>query len=280
MMIIDMRVRPPYKSITHMSFFQAPEFIADKVRKNGGNMPPSCFAKSMDMFLTEMDEAEVDKGVVPVRTSNGVLNEDLVSLLEEYPDKFIGMAGVDPTEGILNALKTIEQYVKYGPCQGIVMELPFCKKGPVYVDDPMLSSIYEMCAKESIPLYLQWGGLYAPDLELYNPVRLDHVAAKYPDMTIICGHAGWPYVTEICMVAFNRGNIYLAPDTYMTPNTPGSEGYVTAVRNMLSDRICFSSAYPLATITEMKKTYENLGLDKEIMQNIFCNNAKRALNLR
>ena len=278
-MIIDMRLRPPYKSFTNMSFFQMPEYIAATVQKNGGNMPPSCFAKSMDLLLAEMAEADVDMGVVPVPTSNGVLNEDLLDLLSQYPDKFIGMAGIDPTEGLLEALTHMDRYVVNGPCQGIVMELPFCKNGPVHVDDPMLSPIYEKCQKDHIPLYLQWGGLYAPDLDLYNPIRLDHVAVKYPDMTIICGHAGWPFVTEICMVAFNRGNIYLAPDTYMTPNTPGSEGYVTAARNMLSERICFSSAYPLATIAETKAAYEGLGLAEEIMENIFCANAKRALHL-
>ncbi len=73
------------------------------------------------------------------------------------------------------------------------MELPFCKNGPLHVDDPILTPIYEKCEMEQIPVYLQWGGLFAPDLGLYNPVELDHVAVKYPKMTIICGHAGWPF---------------------------------------------------------------------------------------
>lgn len=278
-MIIDMRLRPPYKSITNMNFFKTPEFIAPAVRKNGGNMPPSCFAKSMDLLLQEMQEAGVDMGVVPVRTADGVANDDVLHLLDDYPNKFIGMAGVDPTEGLDASLAVIKKYAIDGPCAGIVMELPFCKKGPVMVDDPMLAPIYETCEKERLPVYLQWGGLFAPDLELYNPVHLDHVAVKYPQMTLICGHAGWPYVTETCMVAFNRGNVYLAPDTYMTANTPGYEGYVTAAKNMLSDKICFSSAYPLATIAEIKAHYEALGLSAEVMQNIFCDNAKRALHL-
>ncbi len=279
-MVIDMRLRPPYKSITKMDFFQAPQFISPTVLKNGGHMPPSCFEKSMDLLIEEMDDAGVDIGVVPVRTSNGVTNEDAIELLKDYPGRFVVMAGIDPTTGILQALTDIDHYVVHGPCAGIVMELPFCKKGPLHVDNPVLAPIYEKCEAGNIPVYLQWGGLFAPDLGLYNPVELDHVAARYPKMTIICGHAGWPFVTEICQVALCRGNIYLAPDTYMTPNTPGHEGYVTAVRNMLSERICFSSAYPLATIAETKRSYDAYALSEEIKENLFCNNAKRALGLQ
>lgn len=32
-MIIDMRLRPPYKSITQMSFFKTPQFIVETVEK-------------------------------------------------------------------------------------------------------------------------------------------------------------------------------------------------------------------------------------------------------
>ena len=46
-MIIDMRLRPPYKSLTKMNFFETPQFIAPLVEKNGGHMPPSCFEKWM-----------------------------------------------------------------------------------------------------------------------------------------------------------------------------------------------------------------------------------------
>ncbi len=279
-MIIDMRLRPPYKSITNMSFFQVPQYIAPTVLKNGGHMPLSCFEKSMDLLIQEMDEASVDMGVVPVRTADGVLNDDVIGLLEDYPGRFIVMAGIDPTTGILNALNDIDKYAVNGPSAGIVMELPFCKNGPLHVDDPILTPIYEKCEMEQIPVYLQWGGLFAPDLGLYNPVELDHVAVKYPKMTIICGHAGWPFVTEICQIALCRGNVYLAPDTYMTPNTPGYEGYVTAARNMLSERICFSTAYPLATISEMKASYDAFDLPDDIKENLFCNNAKRALGLQ
>lgn len=278
-MVIDMRLRPPYKSITNMDFFKTPQFINPTVMKNGGHMPPSCFEKSMDLLIQEMDEAGVDMGVVPVRTSNGVTNEDAMQILEDYPGRFVVMAGIDPTEGMNRALEGIDKYVINGPCQGIVMELPFCKSGPLHVDNPMLDAIYEKCQEQQVSVYLQWGGLFAPDLGLYNPIELDHVAFRYPKMTIICGHAGWPFVTQICQIALCRGNVYLAPDTYMTPNTPGYEGYVTAARNMLSERICFSTAYPLATIAETKASYDAYNFSDEVKENIFCNNAKRALGL-
>ncbi len=117
-MIIDMRLRPPYKSITNMSFFQVPQYIAPTVLKNGGHMPLSCFEKSMDLLIQEMDEASVDMGVVPVRTADGVLNDDVIGLLEDYPGRFIVMAGIDPTTGILNALNDIDKICSKRPLGG------------------------------------------------------------------------------------------------------------------------------------------------------------------
>ena len=60
--------------------------------------------------MQEMDEAGVDMGVVPVRTADGVSNDDVLGLLEDYPGRFIVMAGIDPTTGILNALQDIDKY--------------------------------------------------------------------------------------------------------------------------------------------------------------------------
>ena len=278
-MIIDMRLRPPYKSICNMGLYTAQEHIVPVMHKNGGRLAPSAHEKSMPLLLEEMDQAGITMGVVPIRTADGVSNDDLVQLIADYPGRFVGMAGVDPTDGILKAFDTSDTYVHNGPCKGIVMELPFCKKGPLHCNDRYLWAIYEKCEAEQVPVMLQWGGMFAPDLKLYDPTELDKVAVSFPRMTIIAAHAGWPFMTEIIQVAFCRNNVYLAPDTYMTPNTPGFQDYVRAAKNMLSERICFSTAYPLATIADTKKSYLELGLSGDILENIFCNNAVRALHL-
>jgi hypothetical protein len=65
-MIIDARVRPPYKS------FQQVLASAPGVRKpvkrspliSGYERPQSMVQKSLELFIAEMDEAGVDKGVL------------------------------------------------------------------------------------------------------------------------------------------------------------------------------------------------------------------------
>lgn len=44
-------------------------------------------------------------------------NDDLLKLYELYPNKIIGMAGMNLTD-IHVALADIDKYVLHGPCQG------------------------------------------------------------------------------------------------------------------------------------------------------------------
>lgn len=278
-MIIDMRLRPPYKSMRNMSMYKSQDVIVPVMARIGGRLAPSAREQSMEMLIREMDEAGIDMGVVPIRTSDGVENDDLVALLRDYPGRFIGMAGIDPTLGLVKALEDIDTYVVKGSCQGIVMELPFCKNGPLHCNDRCLWTIYEKCEAEGVPVMLQWGALFVPNLGFYDPTELDTVAAGFPKMNLIAAHAGWPYVQEIIQVALCRRNVYLAPDTYMTDKCPGFQDYVCAARNMIRDRICFASAYPLLTHADIKKSYLELGLPDDVLDDIFCRNARRALNL-
>lgn len=275
---IDMRIRPPYKSLLSMSLYTRPEQLEPLLTRNGCRYPESAVRQSMELLIKEMDENEIEMGIVPIRYSDGVSNDDLVELIKEYPGRFIGMAGLNPLEGVAASYQIIDDYVNHGPCSGVVMELAFLKE-PMHSDDPRIFPIYEKCEREGIPVYLQWGGMLSPNMDFYNPKDIERVAVLYPRLTLILAHGGWPYVTQMSYLCFNHENIYLCPDAYMTSSTPGYEGYVTGARGMLRDRLCFSTAYPLARLDDTIEKYMEHGLPEEIMEDIFYNNAKRALGL-
>lgn len=211
MKIIDMRVRAPFVAYKGCNLFNNDYITPDGY---GGarnyKVPQSVRQFSMELLIQEADEANVEKMVVPVRKNLGGDNEDLAALIHQYPERIIGLAGID-------------------------------------VD--------------------------------YMPVPLDDVLGAFPRLKIGLAHGGWPFVNEMCQMAVNRGNLYLAPDFYMI-ESPGQEDYVRGANYLLKDRLMFASAYPLMPLKESAEYYINSGIKEEILPNIMYKNAAAFLGLQ
>ena len=125
---------------------------------------------------------------------------------------------------------------------------------------------------------MTYGGIQTTSLRYYAPDPLDDVLGAFPDLKIGLAHGGWPYVTEVCQMAVNRGNLYLAPDFYMI-ESPGQNDYVLAANCLLKDRLMFASAYPLMPLKEASEYYMQSGIKDEVLPNIMYSNAAEFLGL-
>lgn len=100
-MIIDFRLRPATRGFLNMHIFRNQERIAAWSGRLGMTPPPSARQGDMTLMLEEMREGGVTLGVVPGRQANAFMgnvpNEDIAAIVEEYPDTFVGVAGIDPT---------------------------------------------------------------------------------------------------------------------------------------------------------------------------------------
>ena len=98
--IIDARVRPPFKSLTQVL---APEPGARPAVKrsplvSGYDKTPSMTQRSCELFMEEMDEAGTDKGILVGRQAGHrvILNDDIAELRDRYPDRFpVVLAGIN-----------------------------------------------------------------------------------------------------------------------------------------------------------------------------------------
>ena len=115
-MIIDFRLRPPVKPYLsgRMYNLERNKRLSESM---GMYQSPSVLNYSMDMLLDEMDEAGVSIGVVPGRESNPGMGdatcEEVTSIVQSHPGRFVGIAGVDPTKPD-EAFSRIEQFVVNG----------------------------------------------------------------------------------------------------------------------------------------------------------------------
>lgn len=279
MKIFDMRLRPPFGSIAEGMFQNPgrelfePEAFAPRF---GMTIAESARQRSMDLFIKEMDEAGINAGAVLIRKSTKMDNHDLEKLDALYPHRFVGIAGIDPQEGA-KALAEIDRFVHKSICRGVLFETGFCRR-PMRADDRSMAIFYEKCEAEHIPVFLSFGGFVAPDLSYTDPMIIERIALDFPNLTLIVAHGGWPFVSAICHVAFNREHVYLAPDLY-TMNVPGNREYLEAANYFIPEKFMFGTAYPCVDMLQAVNYYKTWGLRPEVIDKVMYGNAARVLGL-
>lgn len=276
---IDMRLRPPYKTLKEGMLFagyMSPEQIA--FRNNmGQHASQAAIEQSMALMLEEMDSWHIVKGVVMSRNTNGGSNDELVELLRDYPDRFIAAPHIQPLDGEA-ALAEIDRLVVQGPCSLIYMEPGFrMEREPMHANDARCFSIYEKCQQENIPIILQYGG-GKNSTEFYDPLDIYEIAETFPKLKICISHGGWPQVMGHLQQAFAHENVYISPD-YLFSGYPGSQDYVVAANGILQDKMLFGSAFPLASLEDAVTLYLEAGLKASVLPKIFYKNAARFLGL-
>lgn len=279
MKVIDMRSRPPYKHFNNDWFFGGLKVNEESC---GHTMAPSAWGRSMDLFLQEMDGANVEKAVVAGRYAfPGVPveeltigNDEVSSLVNEYPDRFIGVisANVCDTEG---TMRELDAYVNHGNSLGITLET-LVGNQIVPFDDEKLYPIYEKCQNDDIFVMFCTGFVY-PNLQTSSPMAIDHVATDFPKLRIMVSHGGWPWVTESCYLAFKHQNVYLSPDSFMI-NRPGAADYLNAANYLLADKMCFGSAYPFLDMADAVQ-FSKEHIREEVLEKYLYKNAARFLKL-
>jgi len=283
MKIIDFRFRPPFgKYLSNApgstsTMFNVPEDGSGRTFF-GAPFAESVCKKSMALCLKEMDEAGIVLGVSPVRKAFGMQNEELLPLLEEYPDRFAGIACIEPMEGISAALDEIDRFVLNGPMKGIILESGLDRR-PWYFDDKIIDPIFEKCEKEDILVLTTFGGLDAPGPDYYFPWRIENVARKFPKMRLVVCHGGWPWVTQMCHISYTMPNVYIAPEVYMTSDSFGKNDYIMAGNYLLKDKMVYGSCYPYQDHKVMIQSYLHDGLREEVLENIMYNNAAKLLGI-
>ena len=268
-----MRLRPPFGSIKAGMFgtpgraLFEPENFAPRF---GMRLGASAKQKSMELFIEEMDAAGITLGAVPIRKGTHMRNEDLQPLLEQYPNRFVGVAGIDPHQGDA-CLREIETHVLHGCARGIIVEPGFCAPA-LYAHDKKIYPIYDFCQTHSIPCCVSFGGFVAPDMSYTDPQIIERIALDFPKLTLIVSHGGWPHVAQICHVAFEREGVYLAPDLY-TMNVPGHQDYRQAVNYLIPEKLLFGTAYPCVDMGDAVRYALQWGVREDVLERYMYRNA-------
>ncbi len=283
-MIIDFRVRPPFKSFCNLTIFGSRLEAANRPAAWVGPMAESVKSRSLERFLDELSAASVQHSVVwgrsvPDKAASTEM-EDVAELVLKYPKLFSGFAGVAiPEEGqVDNAVKNVEKALIHLKLKGITLEPGFAMSSTRGADDPNLYPIYERCQELGGILGFTISVRAGGDIRFSNPEAVDRVAGLFPRLRMVVGHSFWPWVAQACGVAYRRKNVYLLPDFYGL-GCPGHLQWVEAANSLLPDQILFASAYPLAAVAPMVEGYKALPFRAGVLERVMYRNAAALLRL-
>jgi uncharacterized protein len=139
----------------------------------------------------------------------GASNDEVAELLADYPDRFLGLARISGLHG-MRGVRELEFRVR---------EQKFAALGVSALMDGIPASdrryypLYAKACELDIPVRIYSSMNYATDrpYDLGHPRHLDQVAIDFPELTLIGGLGGWPWVNE--MVALVRRHPKLHLDT-------------------------------------------------------------------
>jgi len=240
-----------------------------------------------DDLLAEMDEAGVDKAVIHAEYESGgyntyhKLNERVAKIVAKYPDRFVGIAGVDPRDGML-AIRELDWAVKEMGVKGLNLQVPF--QG-LSATDKRCYPLYAKCVELGIPVAIHVGVHFdiAYPITQNNPVLLDEIACDFPELRIIGLHGGWPWVLELIAVARRHPNVYLeygaiAPKYLATPRA-GWEPIMQFGNSLLQNQVLFGTDWPSLSLKRAVTEFKELPFKEEVKRKIFSENAGKLLGL-
>lgn len=286
-MIIDARVRPPYKSLTQVL---APEPGARPAVKksplvSGYERSPSMMQRSWELFMDEMDSAGVDMGILVGRQAGHriISNDDIAELRDRYPDQFpIALAGINGAN-VDEGIREIERTLRGMHFAGIAVD-PGWWNPPRYIDDPANFPLYQRCAELDGVLYLTCSLMQGPDISYAEPWRIQRVANAFPTLPIVVVHAAFPYTSEMIGVMIANaplGNIWVIPDFFQfIPGFPGAQEWVDAANHFLGDRIMYASSYPVRPLAQSISEFTRFSYKPEVLENLLSGNVSTLFGLK
>ncbi len=175
--------------------------------------------KSEEDVVADVKAADVEAVLVAfdIESVTGAppcTNSYVAALRDRHPGTFIQAWGaVDPFKGeqaIAEATAAVREHHVLGFHFHPIM-------GHYAVDEPALNPLFETIAGLGVPVMIDVGttgmgaglpGGLGARLEHARPLAIDNLAARFPALTIIAAHPGWPWTDEMTAVALHKGNVF------------------------------------------------------------------------
>ena len=204
-----------------------------------------------------------------------ITNEEVAAVVRRNADHAIGIASVDlrrPMEGVRELRRCVKEFGFKG-----LRLLPWLWGLPP--DDRRYYPLYAECLELGVPFCTQVGhaGPMLPS-EPGRPIPyLDHVAHEFPELVIVGGHIGVPWLGEMISLMMKHPNIYVDTSAYKSSRYPPE--LIDYMRGPGKRKVLFGTNYPMLTPAQCLEGLDQLELSDEAKVLFLAGNATRVFKL-
>jgi predicted TIM-barrel fold metal-dependent hydrolase len=240
----------------------------------------------VSQYLRKMDRAGIERslliavraGDLNVRGSFELPIDRVAAVCARWPDRFSGLAGVDPFRG-MKGLADLTYAVKECGFVGAHLYPHWFGLAP---DHAKYYPYYAKCAELGVPMMMQVGHnlVYTRERRLPSvgrPITLDQVAIDFPELTLIGIHIGVPWTDEMISMCWKHPNVYTAGDAYAPRHWPAS--YAHYLNTYGRDKVLFGTDWPVIDPERAVREVKELGLRPESERALMRDNALRIFKL-
>ena len=241
---------------------------------------------SLEEIIEKMEEAGIDKAFLIAARAGRVglpgcyhMPYSVVAdACAKYPERFYGLAGIDPFEG-MNGVRAFEDAIKNMGFVGAHLYPHWYELAP---DEAKYYPFYAKCCELNVPIQMQVGQsmIYSQEYRTKSvgqPIALDAVACDFPELKLIGIHVGIPWHDEMISMAWKHDNIFIGCDAHRPKYWPKS--FIHYLNSYGQDKIIFGTDFP---VLEFKKTIDDidaLGLKSEVRKKLLRDNVIRVYGL-
>lgn len=226
----------------------------------------------MEKLIADMDRAGISKGYLV-----GAKNTELGNIQRNFPDRFITFAALDPMDG-MRASRELERLVKEDGVGGLRVSSLY---NLLPCGDRRYYPLYAKCVELDVPVRIYTAMNYANDrpYDLGHPRHIDQVAIDFPELRIVAGLAGWPWINDMVGLLRRHPNLYV--DTaahhprYFGQAGSGWEMFMQFGNSLLQDKVMVGLSRYLfdQPFEKLIEAYQQLPLKEKVIEKWLYHNA-------
>ena len=240
----------------------------------------------MDEYLRKMDRAGIERslliavraGDLAMKGSFEIPYEQVAQWCRKHPDRFSGLAGVDPYRG-MQGLRDLTHAVQALGFVGAHLYPHWFKLAP---DHALYYPYYAKCCELDVPLMMQVGQnlIYQKEVRLPSvarPILLDQVAIDFPELKLLGIHIGVPWTDEMIAMAWKHANVYIGIDAYAPKYLPKALKHY--MNSYGSHKVLFGTDWPVIDPERAVAEMAAHGFKPEALQRVMRGNALTVFKL-
>ena len=241
---------------------------------------------SLDEMLERMETAGIEKAFIIAAHAGRVgmpgcyhmPYEIVARACEEYPDRFYGLAGIDPFDG-MEGVRAFEDAVQNMGFIGAHLYPHWYELAP---DHAKYYPFYAKCCELDVPIQMQVGQsmFYSKEYRTRSvgqPITLAAVACDLPELKLIGIHVGIPWHDEMISMAWKHENIYIGCDAHRPKYWPKS--FTHYVNSYGQDKVIFGTDFPVLDFKKTTDDINEIGFKPEVRRKLMRDNAIRIYGL-